>query len=65
MLMFTSGPSHGEAIGEFEGEPLFHASLAPEEYRHLLGTQGFEVLDFVPEDPACGFHSIWLARRLG
>lgn len=64
MLMFTSGPSHGEAIGEFEGEPLFHASLAPEAYRHLLGAQGFEVLDFVPDDPACGFHSIWLARRL-
>jgi hypothetical protein len=24
-----------------------------------------EVLDFVPEDPDCGFHSIWLARCLG
>jgi SAM-dependent methyltransferase len=65
MLMFTSGPSHGEAIGEFEGEPLFHASLAPEAYRSLLDAHGFEVLDFVPEDPACGFHSIWLARCLG
>ena len=24
-LMFTSGPAHGEAIGEFEGERLYHA----------------------------------------
>lgn len=63
MLMFTSGPADGEAIGEFEGEPLFHASLAPEEYRRLLEAHGFAVLDFVPEDPACGFHSIWLAQR--
>lgn len=63
MLMFTSGPEHGEAIGEFEGEPLFHASLAPQEYRALLAMHDFDVLDFVPDDPACGRHSIWLARR--
>jgi hypothetical protein len=30
-LLFTSGPEHGEAIGTFEGEPLYHASLAPTE----------------------------------
>lgn len=28
-LMFTSGPAAGEAIGEFEGEALYHASLDP------------------------------------
>ena len=26
-LMFTSGPRHGEAIGSFEGERLYHGSL--------------------------------------
>ena len=26
-LMFTSGPSAGEAIGSYQGEPLYHASL--------------------------------------
>ncbi len=26
-LLFTSGPSHGEAIGAYGGEPLYHASL--------------------------------------
>ena len=65
MLMFTSGPGHGEAIGDFEGEPLFHASLAPDEYRALLAAHGFEVLDHVAEDPTCGWHTIWLARRRG
>jgi len=25
-LMFTSGPRHGEAIGSYRGEPLYHAS---------------------------------------
>lgn len=61
-LLLTSGPAHGEAIGEFEGEPLFHASLAPEEYRALLGAQGFAVLEHRAEDPDCGGHTVWLAR---
>jgi SAM-dependent methyltransferase len=63
MLMFTSGPAESEAIGEFEGEPLFHASLSPQEYRSLLAQHGFDVIDFVPEDPTCGQHSVWLARH--
>ena len=62
-LMFTSGPDHGEAMGEFGGEPLYHASLAPDEYRALLDANHFEVVDFRPEDPDCGGHTIWLARQ--
>jgi cyclopropane fatty-acyl-phospholipid synthase-like methyltransferase len=62
MLMFTSGPSESEAIGDFEGEPLFHASLSPDEYRALLAAHGFEVVAFVPEDPQCGRHTVWLCR---
>lgn len=65
LLMFTSGPSDGEAIGVFGGEPLYHASLSPGEYRALLAENGFEVIEFRPEDPECGGHSIWLARRAG
>ncbi len=65
MLMFTSGPAEGEAIGDFEGEPLFHASLSPEAYRALLAAHGFEVVAFVPEDPTCGRHTVWLARFAG
>ncbi|WP_306598629.1 trans-aconitate 2-methyltransferase [Geothrix sp. 21YS21S-2] len=62
-LMFTSGPRHGEAIGCLNGDPLFHASLSPEEYRGLLEAYGFEVVAFTPEDPACGSRTVWLARR--
>jgi hypothetical protein len=63
-LMFTSGPRHGEAIGQLHGEPLYHASLAPEEYRALLAANGFAVVAERMEDPDCGGHSVWLARRL-
>jgi trans-aconitate methyltransferase len=61
-LMFTSGPAHGEAIGRFEGEPLYHASLDPAEYRALLSQNGFRVVSHVVEDPDCGHHTIWLAQ---
>lgn len=62
-LLFTTGAEHGEAIGAFQGEPLYHASLSPEEYRALLGSHGFEVLRHVVEDPRCGRHTVWLAQR--
>ena len=61
-LMFTSGPAHGEAIGSYHGEPLYHASLDPAEYEHLLASNGFAVEAYVAEDPACGKHTVWLAR---
>lgn len=61
-LMFTSGPSHGEAIGDFRGEPLYHASLDETEYRALLDNSGFDVVSYVVEDRNCGGHTIWLAR---
>src|SRR5690606_221806 len=53
-LMFTSGPEHGEAIGQLEGEPLYHASLAAAEYRQLLADNGFEVAAHKAKDPECG-----------
>jgi SAM-dependent methyltransferase len=61
-LMFTSGPRAGVAMGRYEGEPLYHASLDQQEYRALLDEHGFEVVSYVPEDRACGGHTIWLAR---
>ena len=64
-LMFTSGPAHGTAMGTLEGEPLHHASLAPLEYRSLLDTHGFDVVQHVAEDPDCGGHTVWLARAQG
>lgn len=64
-LMFTSGPSHGEATGSYRGEPLYHASLAPAEYRALLNAHGFRVVAHVAEDPDCGGHTVWLAQADG
>ncbi|MBK3659804.1 class I SAM-dependent methyltransferase [Bradyrhizobium diazoefficiens] len=61
-LMFTSGPSFGEAIGSFEGEPLYHATLHAAEYRQLLDSNGFDVVDHVVEDPECGRHTVWIGR---
>jgi predicted TPR repeat methyltransferase len=61
-LMFTSGTSHGVAIGSYHGEPLYHASLAPEEYRALLESNGFRLQAHAAEDPGCGGHTVWLAQ---
>ena len=62
-LMFTSGPSHGEAIGSYRGEPLYHGSLDPSEYERLLLGNGFSVLAHVSNDPECGEHTVWLTRH--
>jgi SAM-dependent methyltransferase len=61
-LMFTSGPQHGSVLGEFEGEPLYHGSLDPEEYRKIMAQNGFQVVAHVVADPTCGDRTIWLAR---
>jgi len=55
-LMFTAGPAHGEAIGEWRGEPLYHGSLSPEAYRALLTAAGLTVVEG-------GDQGVWMARR--
>lgn len=61
-LLFSSGPRHGEAIGAYGAEPLYHSSLDPGEYRSLLAGSAFSVIDFAAEDPNCGGHTVWLAQ---
>ena len=63
VLMFTAGPAAGEPIGQVENQPVYHASLDPEEYTSLLESAGFDLLHFAPEDPDCNGHTIWMARR--
>jgi trans-aconitate methyltransferase len=63
VLMFNSGPRFGAAIGEYRGEPLYHASLDAADYRTLLDRAGFELLDHVVEGPQAGGRTVWLARR--
>lgn len=64
LLMFTSGSEAGVRIGEWQGEPLYHASLDPREYRRLLELSGFEVIEHQARDPECGDATVWLARRI-
>jgi len=65
VLMFNSGPEHGEATSTFtfKGERLYHASLALAEYRALLDQIGFEVLCHVANDAGSGGRTVWLCRR--
>jgi len=63
-LLFTSGLEHGEALGSYQGEVLYHASLAAAEYRTLLAVHGFDVVRQVAFDPDCDRHCVWLARRM-
>jgi len=64
-LMFTSGNEEGSAIGDLEGDPLYHGSLDATEYRELLNRAGFEVVSHVASDPTCGHRTVWLARQRG
>lgn len=63
VLLFTSGGDENETFGEFQGEPLYHASLAPEEYHTLLDSSGFDLVERMLDDPDCGGAAVWLARR--
>ena len=62
-LMFTSGPEAGVSIGSFQGEQLYHASLDPSEYRRLLESNAFDVVDYAPRDERVGQRTVWLARK--
>src|SRR5215470_539756 len=65
VLMFNTGPDHGEAASTFtfKGEELYHASLAPAEYRALLDRIGFQVVHHIANDVRSGGRTAWLCRR--
>jgi len=65
VLMFNTGPEHGEGTSTFtfKDEPLYHASLAPAEYRALLDGSGFEVICYAANDARSGGRTAWLCRR--
>jgi 2-polyprenyl-3-methyl-5-hydroxy-6-metoxy-1,4-benzoquinol methylase len=62
VLLFNTGTAHGEAIGNYRGEPLYHASLDSAEYAELLAQSGSEVVAHVVEDPQASGRTVWLAR---
>jgi len=61
-LLLTTGPDAGVVYGTVAGEAVYHASLAPAEYRALMAANGFREIEFRPEDPECTGHTWWLAR---
>jgi hypothetical protein len=63
ILMFNAGFGHGEAVGSYRGDPLYHASLDASEYVSLLTNCGFELIEHSINDPAKGGRIFWLARR--
>jgi hypothetical protein len=65
LLMFNGGPTHGEGVGSYRGDPLYHASLDPNEYAALLDRNGFGILTHIVEDPNAGGRTAWLARLRG
>jgi hypothetical protein len=64
ILMFNAGFSHGEAVGSYRGDPLYHASLDPSEYQSLLADFGFDLIEHSINDPAKGGRILWLARAV-
>ena len=62
-MMLTIGHEAGEVTGVVEGEEVYHASLAPEEYQSILESLGFRSIEIELEDESCGFHSVLLASR--
>lgn len=63
ILMFNTGPTHGEGTGSYRGDPVYHASLNAAEYKALLVEAGFEIVAHVVEDwKTGGGRTVWLAR---
>jgi SAM-dependent methyltransferase len=62
IVMFNAGFGHGEAVGCYQGDPLYHASLDASEYQALLADSGFELLEHSINDPAKGGRIFWVAR---
>ena len=63
ILMFNTGPKHGEAVGEYRGDPLYHASLSSAEYEALAARFRFDVIQHATNDAAAGGRTVWLCRR--
>ena len=62
-LMLTVGGEDGEVAGVVGGEPIYHSSLAPDEYRRRLTAHGINVIEFVVEDERCDGQTVLLAVK--
>lgn len=64
ILLLTVGHEPGEVTGVVNGELVYHSSLSIVEYEQILEQNQCKLLDFVPQDPTCGGHSILLAQKI-
>jgi trans-aconitate methyltransferase len=64
VLLFTSGKEYGEAWVMNNGTNLFHGSLDKHQYRSLLETNGFSILQYKEDDSERGNANVWMARYL-
>ncbi|WP_422057616.1 class I SAM-dependent DNA methyltransferase [Sphingomonas sp.] len=64
VALFNTGPASGTAIGSFEGEELYHASLSQIEYRTVLAESGLTVVNHVSEDASSGGFTVWLVGKI-
>ena len=64
VLMLNTGPTAGEAVGCYRGDPLYHASLDTAEYGALFARHGFVVEAHAVEDQQAGGRTAWLARHV-
>jgi cyclopropane fatty-acyl-phospholipid synthase-like methyltransferase len=62
-FLFNTGPARGEALGCQFDEELYHASLAPYEYRAIFEDLGLIEIAFAPDDDATRGRSVWLVRK--
>ena len=62
-LLLTVGPNEGEVAGCVGDDPIYHASLSPNEYGDILASHGIRIRQFAPEDPDCHGMTILLAQK--
>ncbi|MBT8142024.1 MAG: class I SAM-dependent methyltransferase [Gammaproteobacteria bacterium] len=62
-LLMTIGHEAGEVTGTVEGDAVYHASMAPDEYRDILRSLEFGRIEIKLQDENCGLHSILLAQK--
>ncbi|RYD55142.1 MAG: class I SAM-dependent methyltransferase, partial [Sphingomonadales bacterium] len=62
-MLFNTGPARGEAIGCQFDEAIYHASLAPHDYRALFEELGLLEIAFAPDDAATLGRSVWLVVK--
>lgn len=64
-LLLTVGDDEGEVGGTVAGEPVYHGSLSPSEYRAILQSEGFAEITYTPNDPTVLGRYVLLALRKG